>query len=159
VVALSGRISLSGPEPAGRIQVALRRLALQKNHQAASVLSGTLDLSGSVSVYDGRFSFAHSSRDLSWASGELQGSLRGSSRELVIQEATGRLLGGRIGGKVEWAWDSGHRLRFSCWGRQLDPARLFPDWSGRLQIQGKGDVTFGSNPLEVVFPWCFRTVS
>jgi translocation and assembly module TamB len=70
--------------------------------------------------------------------GRLAGSVVGNWRGLSLTEVAADWLGGTVAGDLRLDWQDGFQLTGALQGRDINPASLVPDMSGRLQLQVSG---------------------
>jgi translocation and assembly module TamB len=70
--------------------------------------------------------------------GRLAGSVVGDWHGLRLSEVAADWLGGTVAGDLRLDWQQGFQLTGALQGRDINPAALVPDMSGRLQLQVSG---------------------
>jgi len=152
VLKARGEIILSQPEMVFNLELRAEGLHLVKDKSHLGVLSGTLALKGSVNHYEGRLDLHGQSAGKERLSLSLAGNIAGSDRGLTGQAIKGEMLGGSLTGAFSWAWEGGNRLSWTLQGRGLDPARLNPDWTGRVNLNAAGSWRWSkSAPMQGLF--------
>ena len=133
-----GSVTLTREGPALSLVLKGRDLDLQEQLKEPTRLSGTLNFTGSQAGYRGNFALEN--RGPGWRSGSLAADYRGDASGLKLSRVNGKLLEGELGGSLELFWSQGLRARGSLTGRGLDPGRLAPDWSGRVNLDLAGEL-------------------
>jgi translocation and assembly module TamB len=134
----TGSLTLTKGEPLIALELQGSDLDLRDQLKQATRLSGTLSFSGSPSSYRGRFALEN--RGPGWQTGALAGDYRGDLNGLSLGALDGKLLQGRLGGRLDLAWSQGFRASGSLTGRGLNPGQLAPDWSGRVNLDLAGEL-------------------
>ena len=128
----AGRLTLTRGEPLITLALKGSDLDLRDQLKKPTRLSGTLNFSGSPGSYRG--DFALKNRGPGWQTGSLAARYQGGADGLKLSQVAGTLLDGRLGGDLELTWNDGVRLTGRLTGRGLNPGKVAPDWSGRVNL-------------------------
>jgi autotransporter translocation and assembly factor TamB len=128
----AGSVTLAPKDTLFTLTLNLKNLDLQQELKRKTDLSGSFNISGSASKFQGSFSLANGGAG--WQTASLAGEYQGTETGVRLAPLRGRLLDGTLAGTLEVAWKEGVRLRGTLAGRALDPARLAADWSGRVNF-------------------------
>jgi len=133
-----GSLTFTNGEPIISLSLKGSDLDLRDQLKQATRLSGTLSLTGTPSSYRGKFALAN--RGPGWQTGSLAADYQGGRAGLTLAPLSGKLLDGSLGGSLELSWSEGIRMRGKLSGRGLNPGKIAPDWSGRINLQLAGEL-------------------
>ena len=133
-----GNLTFTRGEPIISLSLKGSDLDLRDQLKRPTRLSGTLTFSGGPTSYQGKFALEN--RGPGWQTGSLAADYRGGVEGLKLSQVAGKLLGGRLGGSLEVAWSRGLRVRGTFSGRGLNPGKIAPDWSGRVNLELAGEL-------------------
>ncbi len=115
-------------------------------------LEGSLVMSGWLDAYQVTLDSRVETPD--WPAIQLQAQAGGDLQQLTFDSLSSRLLGTTddsrldLNGRVAWAphlaWD------LSLSAKNLDPARLLPEWPGQVSLQGRSEGSFADGRLQLV---------
>ena len=141
----SGSLVLTRGEPLISLSLSGSDLDLRDQLQQATRLSGTLSFTGSPASYRGKFDLKN--RGPGWQTGSLAADYQGGISGLKLAPLSGNLLGGRLAGSLDVDWKEGVRVAGKLSGRGLDPGKIAPDWSGRVNLDLAGELNRSAQGL------------
>jgi translocation and assembly module TamB len=101
-------------------------------------LTGTLEIQGGPSLYAGRFTVQNEGQ--SWRFALLSGQFSGNLAGVQVTRMTGRYLEGNVEGKLSGSWDRGVSVTGYLKGRDLNPAQIRPELTGKINLNIEGAV-------------------
>ena len=99
-------------------------------------LSGTVDIAGNLSSYQGRFRLRPYFS--AWKPGEAAGVFSGNQDQASIEELRMNLGKGTIKGRMNIAWKEGLAATVTLQARNIDPSRAAPDVHGNIHADLEG---------------------
>lgn len=124
--------------PLLRFRTEVKNLDLSPELRAKTDISGSLTFEGSPDRYGGHFSLSSTGKALYQTS--LTGSFGGDGTHVKLTSLKGSWLDGSLSGEMDIGWKDLITLKGSLEGTGLDPARVSPDWSGRINFVFEGEV-------------------
>jgi translocation and assembly module TamB len=145
---ISGKARIAFEQQHPHLSLSLRaeKLDLAPDIPFLAPLSGSLSLDGSPTTFQGSYQvhFAGTAAN----SAALQGTISGNGQRAELTVDRGDWLGGALSGTLTAAWQDGLHLTTSLRGRNLDPARLSPEWDGVINLDANGELDkTGAAPL------------
>ena len=101
-------------------------------------LTGTLEIHGGPSRYRGTFTLQNEGE--AWRSALLSGQFSGNLAGVQVTRMTGRTLEGTVEGKLSGSWDKGVSVTGFLQVRDLNPAQIRPELTGRINLNVEGAV-------------------
>ncbi len=101
-------------------------------------LTGTLEIHGGPSRYAGKFTVQNEGE--AWRSAILSGQFAGNLAGVQVARVTGRLLDGTVEGKLRGSWDKEVSLTGFLQARNLNPAQIKPELTGKINLNVEGAV-------------------
>ena len=139
-------ISLAGQSPALAVRLLAEKLDLSAEVPTLPPLDGTIDMTGTIDGYRGTLKLATSGTGV--RSGSLAGTLSGNRNGVSLVLDKGSWLDGSLTGKLAVQWSDGLFLSAALRGRNINPARITPDWDGVVNLDMNGEIrTSDSAPL------------
>jgi translocation and assembly module TamB len=132
-------VDVSLPHRPYELNVNVNDISLTRDKESSTQLSGTLMARGDVSGYKGSFSLKNIAK--SWKEISLEGQFRGDSRGMKISAIKGRALNGSLDGNFHAAWTEDLKITGTLEARNLDPARINPEWPGIVNANFFADFT------------------
>jgi len=131
-----GSLSFAGEKPVVRLRLSAAGLDLSREMHVATVISGDVSVDGKPDDYRGTFSL--SNRGAAWRAGRVSGSFHGNEEGVGLTALQGMLLDGTVTGDAKADWREGIAVSGSLHGRNLNPAKVFPQWKGIVNIDLAG---------------------
>ncbi|MSN26229.1 MAG: translocation/assembly module TamB [Geobacter sp.] len=128
LITADGSISFTAAETLMTLQIKAVGIDLAPDLNVPTNLSGTLKFAGTLDNYKGNFTFANLTKG--WQSASISADYQGNNRGIRLAPLTGSLLDGSIAGNLDLDWRDGFALNGTINGRNLNPARISPDWKG-----------------------------
>lgn len=133
-----GSILFSAEDPILRVKTNFTNLDLSLETGLKSLLSGTIDVQGSLNDYQGTLRIENEKSN--WYSGFLSGTFKGNSHEIHLTLLDGSFLDGNLKGHLKAGWRKDLSLEGDLEAAHLNPARITPEWEGKLHLHLKGKV-------------------
>lgn len=133
-----GSILLTPREPLIKLRMEAADLNLAPELGVATAISGELWFEGGPAGYQGRLDLAN--RGKGWRAARISGEYQGSADGMKLALLDGSILGGSLRGNLDVGWKEGLSLNGALRGRNLDPARLSPQWSGVVNLDLTGNL-------------------
>ncbi|MCM0081954.1 translocation/assembly module TamB domain-containing protein [Geomonas sp. Red32] len=145
-VTADGTLTLTAGDPLFSLWLKARELDLAEAVKRPTRLSGSLNITGSVADYRGRFSLAN--RGPGWESASLASDFRGGKGGVTLSRIDGKLLDGTLRGDLVIAWEKLLRVSGTLSGRGINPGRLMAGWPGavNLDLAGNLELPAGGKP-------------
>lgn len=140
IITADGALTFTALETLLTLQIKVAGLDLAQQVNVPTDLSGTLSLAGTMDSYCGSFALANKAGD--WQAATVSGAYRGTADGLELAPLTLKALDGTVAGKVALDWRDGFKVNATLDGRDLNPARLAPDWHGVANFQATGNVAW-----------------
>lgn len=135
-------VDVSYPQRPYEVNLTANDLALTEGSESTIRVSGTLSAKGDVLVgYKGSFNLRNAAAK-PWKEISLNGLLQGDRRSMRVSEAKGSVLGGGVDASFQATWMKNLRIEGKMEARNLDPARMSPDWPGVVNADLFADLTF-----------------
>lgn len=138
-----GRVDFTAVAPVLTLSLRVAGLDLSPQLGTATDLSGTLTFTGTVGQYRGRFSLGN--KGAVWRGVRLAGAYAGNEEGVELNSLEGTLLAGTLRGNLIFDWREGLRVGGTLSGRNLDPARIAPDWKGVVNFDLRGEAVKTEN--------------
>lgn len=140
IITADGALAFTALETLLTLQLKVAGLDLAPQVNVPTDLSGTLSLAGTMDSYRGSFALANKAGN--WQAATVAGAYRGSASGLELAPLTLTALDGTVAGKVALDWRDGFKVHATLDGRDLNPARVAPDWHGVANFRATGDVAW-----------------
>jgi translocation and assembly module TamB len=151
----AGSFSFAAEQPAVSLALKPENLDLSAEIPSLPPVSGTFNLAGALENYTGDFSLATAAKD--WRAARLAGSFSGNSAGADLTISRGAVIRGTLSGALRARWKTGLSLSTALHGRNLNPARITPDWDGAVNFELSAKLeSAAGNPtaatIEAYFP-------
>lgn len=141
-----GSLEFTKKESLLTLQISVTGLDLAPELHVPTNLSGTLKFTGSLDNYRGDFTLANQARG--WQALTVSAAYRGTAENIKLSPIRASLLDGSLAGKLDLDWRDGLALQGSISGKNLNPARLDPDWQGVVNLSAAGSLAWsGKAPV------------
>lgn len=134
-----GFLTFKGPTPYATLKAQAENVDLSDELKIPAKLNGSLLFDGTGRQYQGRIVLSNTA-DARHAF-RLAGDYSGDSESVALSAIRGTALGGSLNGRLEIRWTEGLRMSGAISGRNLDPARWDPDWTGIVHFDLEGGVS------------------
>jgi translocation and assembly module TamB len=135
----NGTLTLGAQEPLLELQVKAADLDLIPELQLPADISGSLSFQGTIKQYRGHLLIANRGKGLSSVS--ISGEYRGTDAGMQLDSFNGSLLDGSVQGNLKLTWLKDVTLSGAIRGRNLNPARINPAWTGVVNFDLTGNMT------------------
>jgi translocation and assembly module TamB len=135
----SGTLALGGEEPLLELQLKAADLDLTPELKLPANISGSLSFTGTTKQYWGHLMVVNRGKGLSAVS--ISGEYRGDGAGIQLDSFNGSWLDGSVQGSLKLAWIKDVTLSGIIRGRNLNPARIDPDWKGVVNFDLTGNMT------------------
>jgi len=141
-----GTLTFTARESALSLQVTATGLDLGPQLNVPTNLSGTMRFAGTPDSYRGEIALTN--RAQGWHVASVSATYRGTRDGIQLAPLNARLLDGSLAGSLDMNWRDGFELRGALNGRNLNPARIAPDWKGVANFNVNGSLArSGKAPL------------
>lgn len=141
-----GSLAFTTRESVLSLQIKATNLDLAPELQVPTDLSGTLNFAGTMDNYRGDFTLTNQSKG--WQAAVVSATYQGTGAGLELAPVTASFLDGSVTGNLDIDWRNGVALRGEIRGRNLNPARLAPDWQGVANFTASGELAWAeATPL------------
>ena len=137
-----GTVTPTAQAPLLALRLTAAGLDLSPELNAPTNLSGTMTLTGTPELYRGEIKLANGGKG--WQAAHLSGLFQGNSEGIKVTPLTGSLLAGSVQGSLDFNWGQEVSLKGTVRGRNLNPARISPDWIGLLNFDLLGGIAWPS---------------
>lgn len=127
-----GEVIFSGTDPFIRFHLIPTDVDLSPQFPLTTSISGDLKIEGHPSRYRGSFNL--SNRKENWRLMGLSGAFEGSLKEIEVSILEGNWIDGIFRGQLKADWGRGLSLSGELQGRNLNPARITPEWQGQVNL-------------------------
>lgn len=128
------------------LQVKATGLDLASELHVPTDLSGTLNFAGTLNKYRGDFTLTNQAKG--WQAAAVSATYQGTAEGLKLAPVKASIIDGILAGSLDIDWRQGLALRGELSGKNLNPARLAPDWQGVANFTATGELTWsGDKPL------------
>lgn len=133
-----GSMKLTTTEPVIVLKLKAVDLDLERELDQPTRLTGTVDFSGSLSSFQGKFSLKNSGAG--WQSAAMAADYEGGFAGLKLTSISGALLEGSVAGDLAITWNKGVQISGTLAGRGLNPGPVAPDWPGLVNLDLAGNL-------------------
>lgn len=146
VVTADGSLAFTTMESVLALQINVAGLDLAPELNVPTDLSGTLRFAGTLNSYRGDFTLANTAKG--WQAADVSAAYHGTLEGMKLVPLNGRIFDGSLAGNLDIDWRSGFAMQGAISGRNLNPARLDPDWKGVANFNATGKMALsGKAPL------------
>ncbi len=143
LVTADGTLAFTKEGSVLKLQMKVVGLDLSPDLNLPTDLSGTLAFTGTVDSYYGNFTFSNQAKG--WQAATVSSVYRGTGEGLQLAPLTGSMLDGSLSGRIDLDWRKGFALLAEVNGRNLNPARIAPDWKGVANFNASGKLAWSGN--------------
>jgi autotransporter translocation and assembly factor TamB len=145
-VTADGSVAFKTPETVLSLQVKVEGIDLAPDLKLPTDLSGTLRFAGTLDSYSGDLSLANQAKG--WQAASVSATYEGTREGMKLAPLNGRVLDGFLAGNLDMNWQDGFTVKGTINGRNLNPARIDPDWKGVANFTAAGKLAWaGEAPL------------
>jgi len=146
LVSANGSLVFTTRESVLSLKVTAAGLDLAPELNVPTDVSGTLTFAGTLDSYRGEFTFAN--RGHGWRAATVSAAYQGTREGMKLAPLTGSILDGSLAGSLEMDWRKGFALRGAIRGRNLNPAKIDPNWKGVANFTAAGNLAWsGKEPV------------
>lgn len=146
-ITADGSLSFTTLESLLSLQIKAAGLDLAPELNVPTDLSGTLRFAGTLNSYRGDFSFANKAKK--WQAATVSAAYQGTSEGVKLAPLKARVLDGILTGNLDMDWRSGFAIQGAVSGKNLNPARIAPDWKGVANFTVGGKLAWsGKSPVK-----------
>jgi len=140
LITADGSLLFTTAESLLSLQIKATGLDLAPDLNVPTNLSGNLKFAGTLDNYKGNFTFANQAKG--WQSASISAAYQGNNQGIRLAPLTGSLLDGSMAGNLDMDWRDGFALAGTINGRNLNPARIAPDWKGVANFNATGKMSW-----------------
>ncbi|MDD5286710.1 MAG: hypothetical protein PHD54_12710, partial [Desulfuromonadaceae bacterium] len=141
-----GSLLFTTADPVLTMQIKVAGLDLAPELSVPTDISGTLKFTGILNSYHGEFTLANQAQG--WQAATVSAAYQGTTEGMKMAPLTGSILGGTLAGNLDMNWRDGFTIQGSINGRNLNPARIAPEWKGAANFNATGMlVRKGTSPV------------
>ena len=146
LVTADGSLAFATLESILSLQVKVEDLDLAPELNVPTNLSGTLSFVGTPGSYRGNFTLANQAKG--WQAAVVSAIYHGTGEGMKLSTITGSILDGSLAGNLDMDWRNGFTMQGAISGRNLNPARIAPDWKGVANFNANGKLAWsGKSPV------------
>jgi translocation and assembly module TamB len=146
VITADGSLAFTTLESVLSLQVKAAGIDLAPELNVPTDLSGTLRFAGTLNSYRGDFTLANTAKG--WQAAVVSATYKGTLEGMKLSPLNGKILDGSLAGNLDIDWRNGFAMQGTVSGRNLNPARLDPEWKGLANFNAAGKlVRIGKSPL------------
>ena len=146
VLTADGSLAFTTLESVLALQIKVDGLDLGPELNVPTDLSGTLTFAGTLDSYRGDLTLTNQAKG--WQSATVSASYQGTREGMKLAPLNARVIDGSVAGNLDIDWRKGFSMRGALSGRNLNPARIAPDWIGVANFNASGSVAwFGEAPV------------
>lgn len=134
-----GMLTVSGPEPFLSLQADTTDFDLASIYTMPGKITASLTFAGTRKQYGGHIRLIN--RGKGPQSLSLSGDYSGSAERVTLREIHGSALDGNLSGQLNIDWQNSLTIKGELSGRNLNPARIDPDWIGVINFDLSGHVS------------------
>ncbi len=132
-----GEIDFSSGSPLMNADINFSDLDLARELKFETLLSGTVEVKSDFENYQCSYTLNNSVS--SWKEAKLQGKMNINLDGLELFTVGGKILNGTIKGEAKASWaDEDIVLSVFLQARELDPAKIIPEWQGKINLNSEG---------------------
>ncbi len=132
----SGQVLFTGDAPIFHLKTKCSDIDLSRETGVQTFFSGMFEIEGRPNDYRGVVRIENMKEK--WYSGFLSGTFRGGLEEVLLIVLDGSMLDGNFKGHLKAKWREGIFLEGILEAKHLNPARITPDWQGRVNLNLEG---------------------
>ncbi len=136
-----GSIALQGSDPLLELRMRVDSLDLAPQLNIATNVSGTITFSGNTDSYAGDLKLNNNGGG--WRALAVTAAYNGNRDGLKLAPVGASILDGSLVGNLHVDWSNGLVVAGNVSGRNLNPARLDPEWKGLVNFNASG--SFGQD--------------
>ena len=136
-----GSIAFQGSDPLLEVRMRLDSLDLAPQLDIATNVSGTITFSGNTDSYVGDVKL--NNRGGEWRALAVTAAYEGNRDGVKLAPVAASVLDGSLAGNLHFDWRNGFAVAGNVSGRNLNPARLDPEWKGLVNFNASG--SFGQD--------------
>ena len=141
-----GSLAFTSRESVLTLQVKGAGLDLAPELQVPTNLSGTLRFAGTLDSYRGDITLANQAQG--WQAATISAAYLGTREGMKLAPLNALILDGSLAGNLDMDWCEGFTMRGAISGRNLNPARIAPDWKGVANFNVAGKLAWsGKSPV------------
>jgi translocation and assembly module TamB len=117
-------------------------LDLARELHMTTALSGVLEIAGNPQAYRGKITIAN--KGAGWRAGSIAGTLQGDLDGVRLTALNSAMLGGTVTGTAQVGWLEGVSIRGALRARNLNPAKVAPQWRGVVNADLNGALNWSA---------------
>ncbi len=127
-----GEVTFPNMSPFLRMRLKMTDLDFSPELIVSTTVSGEVRIEGEPSLYRGTFNLRNRKED--WRDIRLSGNFQGNLEGINLSILEGSWIDGTFLGQVKAGWTKGVSLRSEIQVRNFNPARITPEWLGRVNL-------------------------
>ncbi|MDO9069279.1 MAG: hypothetical protein Q7W05_12570, partial [Deltaproteobacteria bacterium] len=146
LITADGSLAFTTPEPVLTMQIKVDGLDLAPDLNVPTNLSGTLKITGTLDSYRGDFTIANQAHG--WQAVSVSAVCQGTREGMKLSPLTATVIDGSLTGNLDMNWKEEFTVQGTINGRNLNPARIAPDWQGAVNFNAAGKlIREGTSPV------------
>jgi len=137
----NGSLAFQGSGPLLDLRIGVASLDLSPQLNIATNITGTITFSGNTDSYRGDLKLNNNGSE--WRGLAVTAAYEGNRDGLKLAPVAGSILDGSLAGNLHFDWRNGFAVTGDVSGRNLNPARLDPEWEGLVNFNASG--SFGQD--------------
>lgn len=143
LITADGSLLFTGREAVLALELKATGLDLAPQLNVPTDIFGTLTFAGTLERYQGRLNFSNKAKG--WQAATVSSDYHGTHEGLQLAPLSGTVLDGSLGGNVRIDWRKGFAMQGLINARNLNPARISPDWKGVAHINANVKLAWPEN--------------
>jgi len=140
LITADGNLTVSGPDPLLTLTAKAADMDLTREFKIPVNLSGSLTFAGNHKQYKGHITVA-ARKEKEREFIRLAGDYAGNAEIATLNAIQGTALDGTLTGRLNIAWQNDLALNGALNGRNLNPARIDPNWTGVINFDLAGGIS------------------
>ena len=143
LVTADGTLAFTEKGSVLKLQMKVAGLDLAPDLDVSTDLSGTLLFTGTVDSYHGTITLSNQAKG--WQAATVSSAYRGTGEGVQLAPLTGSMLDGSLSGHIALDWRKGFSVLAEINARNLNPARIAPDWKGLANFNASAKLAWPEN--------------
>lgn len=132
----NGSLDFQGSGPILKLRIGVASLDLAPQLMSTTNISGTITFIGNTDSYRGDLKLDNNGGG--WRTLAVTAAYEGNRDGLKLAPVAASVLDGSLAGNLHFDWRNGFKVAGDISGRNLNPARLDPEWEGLVNFNASG---------------------